>query len=265
MSKIPQEIEQQLADAIALIQNSFNHVKAIYLYGSAVDGGLKEKSDIDLLVITNEIPDERTRNSFLESSLNISSPPGINPNRRALEITVLAYPEIATWLFPLKREIQFGEWLRRDIEKGVFERPSSDYDLTIILTKVRENSISLYGLEAKELFRPVPQDDFVKALIHTLSLWKIKNDWIGDERNILLTLARIMYSIETGLITSKDAAATWLLNKIPKEYHETLLKARDGYLGTVQDTWEKSQDETKAFIEFTKRLIEEKITTSKKR
>lgn len=258
MKRIPSEILNQVGEACKFITTHFSSVRAIYLYGSALHGGLKRESDIDLLVILDEIPEDDLRKAFLQYLLTISSPPGNHNQQRPLEITVLALPRIESWVFPLTREVQFGEWLRKDIQAEIYEPPMEDYDLAILLTKAREISLPLLGPEIKDLFPSVPQSEFIKTLRQTLKIWNAPQDWTGDERNVLLTLARILYSAETGLIASKDEAASWVLERIPKEYQSTLRMAQEGYQGLIQDIWQSPQ-EVQSFINYMKLLIEERI------
>ncbi|GEM_PF-6550602 len=43
-------------------------------------------------------------------------------------------------------------------------------------------------------------------------------DWQGDERNVVLALARIWFSAATGTIAPKDVAANWALERLPQEH-----------------------------------------------
>jgi hypothetical protein len=101
--------------------------------------------------------------------------------------------------------LQFGEWLRADILAGSFEPATTDPDLAILLAKARQVSIALVGPPAEQLFDPVPDGDFFKVLADTLKLWNSPENWAGDERNVVLTFARIWYSAATGGIVPKDA------------------------------------------------------------
>lgn len=49
--------------------------------------------------------------------------------------------------------MQFGEWLREDLQAGRFEPPLADPDLAILLTHAREHSLALRGAEARTLLR----------------------------------------------------------------------------------------------------------------
>jgi len=65
---------------------------AVHLYGSAVYGGLKLYSDIDLLVTVAERPDETLRRALMLKSFAVlrPAPPSQSKVLRALEVTVVA-------------------------------------------------------------------------------------------------------------------------------------------------------------------------------
>jgi hypothetical protein len=167
--------------------------------------------------------------------LTVSAPPGEDKRLRALEVTVIAHNEVVPWHYPARRELQFGEWLRKNLLAGIFEPAVLDIDLAILLQKARQHSIALLGPAAEELFEQVPKQDFFKALTDTLKQWNSFVDWSGDERNIVLTLARIWYSAATGSIVPKDVAADWVLERLPIEYQPILHEARQAYLGHSED------------------------------
>lgn len=228
---------------------------AIHLYGSALDGGLQPYSDVDLLVTVQEPLDTNTRQALLLELLHISAYPGTDDTLRALEVTIIVYPEVVPWHYPPVRELQFGEWLREDLLRGIFEPAVQDMDLAILLTKVRRHSVPVLGQVAEKLFEPVPVADFRAALADTVKQWNIASDWAGDERNIILTLARIWYSAETGNIAPKHTAAKWLMERVPTKYHPLLQAARDGYLGKGDGMGDTDQELIADFVLFSKEAI----------
>lgn len=133
---IPDAIRRQVEAASACIRQIFEgNLIALHLYGSAVEGGLKPQSDIDLLVTLREPINARQRKKLMQDLLTISAPPGTSGPYRALEVTVVLHSQIVPWRFPPAREMQFGEWLRDDIRAGVFEPAMVDADLSILLTR----------------------------------------------------------------------------------------------------------------------------------
>src|SRR5690606_28925165 len=175
---------------------------------------------------------------------------GTDAVRRALEVTVLVHDDVRPWRYPAKRQMQFGEWLREDIEAGIFEPPTVDHDLAILLTQVRRCSLALYGPAARQFVDKVPAADVQRSLLDTLALWNADSDWEGDERNIVLALVRIWYTATTGDIASKEAAANWALERLPLEYRQFVIAARDGYLGLSTDDLAAYLKERGALLDY---------------
>ncbi|MGE8224711.1 MAG: aminoglycoside adenylyltransferase family protein [Stenotrophomonas sp.] len=255
---VPDAITAQLALACDVIRQQLAaNLIAIYLYGSALDGGLKPLSDIDLLVIVAQHPDTATLRQLQRELLAISAPPGQHPTLRALEATVITQAEVQPWRHPARRELQFGEWLRQDILAGILEPPTPDPDLAILLSKARQHSIALYGPALMELLPSVPERDFQRALADTLTLWNTADDWHGEEANIVLTLARIWYSAQTGSIAPKDVAAEWLLQHLPEQHHAVIRQARQEYLAPTDSPPRWPAAPLAAFIHTAKTRITE--------
>lgn len=158
----PTTIRKQVSYACNTIEHHLSSsLQAIHLFGSSIDGGLKPHSDIDLLVTVSRPPEESIRRALMLELLNRSVPPGSAETLRALEVTVICHGEVSPWRYPAKREMQFGEWLRHDLLRGIFEPATLDIDLAILLRKAREHSIPLIGPSADILFDLVPDGDFL--------------------------------------------------------------------------------------------------------
>ncbi len=190
------EISNQLSEVLSVIERHLEStLLAVHLYGSAVDGGLKPYSDIDLLVTVAVKLDETTRRALLNDLMEASAFPGESETLRAIEVTLVVHDDIIPWRYPAKRELQFGEWQRNDILAGIFEPAMIDIDLAILLTKAREHSVALVGPAAEEFFDPVPEQDLFEALRETLKLWNSQPDWaehkLKDVREKMADLARM--------------------------------------------------------------------------
>lgn len=255
-SVLPAILEEQTSRARAVLEEHLGTtIRAIHLFGSAVCGGLKPFSDVDLLVTVDARPSDTARMALMRGLLSVSAPPGRDPLLRALEVTVLVHADVVPWRYPPRREAQFGEWLREEVEAGHCEDPVADHDLAILLTQARDNSLPLFGVEAAALFDPVPSGDLARALRDTVAQWNAPEDWKGDERNVVLALARIWYTAATGLITSKDAAAAWLLVREQRN-SSVLTQALAAYLGRESDDLACQEAQVAAFISDARRKIE---------
>lgn len=251
----PPDIELQLSAAVTILQQHLgSSLLALHLFGSAVDGGLQHLSDIDLLAtVAKPLPDAR-RLSLMKDLLDVSAWPP-TPSLRPLEVTVVARDAVVPWRHAPVRELQFGEWLREDLENERLEPAMPDADLAILLTKARRRSVCIHGIPAAQLFDPVPPVELARALLHAVSSWNEESDWSGEERNVVLTLARIWYTLCTGEIASKDAAAAWARPRLPREHQPVMSAARAAYLGQAADDLGERSSEVAAFIEYVKARI----------
>ena len=101
----------------------------------------------------------------------------------------------------------------------------------------------------------MPESDLFRALADTLKLWKTPLDWAGDERNVVLTLARVWYSAATGKIAPKDVAADWVIERLPNEHQSALSEARQAYLGSCEDRLALRGDQLTDLIALIKREV----------
>jgi len=253
----PIDITEQLSSACALLEHHLGGMLlAIHLFGSALDGGLRPHSDIDLLVTLSAPLPAPLRRALMRDLLSVSAWPGSDPSQRALEITLLVREHLVPWCYPPRRELQFGEWLREELQAGVIPPATPDPDIAILLSKARQHSLCLAGPPVSELFEPVPRKDFARALADTVAQWNEASDWQGDERNVVLALARIWYSATTGAIAPKDVAASWALERLPPQHRPVLASARDAYLGSANDDLAERAEQVAAFVGHAKVVIE---------
>lgn len=232
----PAGVAAQLSGALEVIERHLaSTLLAVHVHGSTVDGGLKPRSDLDLMVTVSAGIGDAVRRVLMLDLLGVSAPPGTRKDLRALEVTVVVRGDVVPWRYPATRELQFGEWLRDDLLAGTFEPAVVDPDLALLLTQVRRRGIALVGPAAAELFDAIPERDVFRAMADTLAQWRSPQDWAGDEQTVVLALARIRYSAETGGIAPKDIAAEWVVPRVPERHRAILAEARQAYLGQCAD------------------------------
>ncbi|MEG6523618.1 aminoglycoside nucleotidyltransferase ANT(9) [Desulfotomaculum sp. 1211_IL3151] len=249
--KIPKEAIQ----ALKIIEELLDDILVgVYLYGSAVMEGLRINSDVDILVVTNDSLSGRTRRDLTDRLMLISGKIGNTKAMRPLEVTVINQIEVVPWHFPPKYEFMYGEWLREQFEKGKIPQPTYDPDLAILLAQVRKNSMNLSGPKAIEVLEPVPMTDIRSAIKESLP--GLIADIKGDERNVILTLARMWLTASTGEISSKDLAAEWAITQLPSEHAALLDLASKAYRGEYDDKWEGLESEVASLVNYMKKSIE---------
>jgi streptomycin 3"-adenylyltransferase len=254
---LPANIAPQLAQARAVLERHLSTtLQAIHVFGSAVDGGLKPNSDIDLMVTVSAPLGASVRHALMTDLLSVSRPPGTDGMLRPLEVTVVVRDAVVPWRYPPQRELQFGEWLREALQAGVVEPATVDHDLAILLTKLRQHSVCLVGPPAAELFDPVPQADLSQALLDTVAQWSHAPDWQGDEQTVVLALVRIWFSTATGGIAPKEVAAAWAMERLPEAYRPVLARAQAAYLGSAEDDLADRAEDVEAFVRYTRAVVE---------
>ena len=235
--QVDREIPPEAAQAVKVIEELFNSMLvAVYLYGSTAVGGLRKDSDVDLLVVADRALTVSIRRELAERLMLISGRVGAGQGIRPLEVTVVNWHDIVPWRYPPKQEFLYGEWLRDLFESGEIPEPGYNPDLAVLLAQVGNNGISLYGPEAAAVLAPVPLSDIRKGIRDSLP--ELIAGLKGDERNVILTLARMWLTAATGEIGSKDLAAKWATARLPKKQAELLDMARQAYLGKAVDKWE---------------------------
>jgi predicted nucleotidyltransferase len=210
-------------------------VLGLYLYGSSVQGGLRPDSDVDLLLVTRRSLTALERTGVLELMLAHSGRRATLGPARPLELTSLVVDDVVPWRYPPVRDLQYGEWLRDSFTDGRLPRRETDPDLAVLLTTARERAQGLTGPPADELLEAVPPDDLRRALHDVVP--GLVAALVGDERNVLLTLARVVVTLETGRIVAKDEAARAVLPLLGEPARTVLTLAYRGYLGEVVDDW----------------------------
>lgn len=230
-----QQIVRLVDDAIGSI------VLGIYLHGSAVHGGLKPASDIDVIVVSRRRMDERERRALVDGLLKISGP---RVGARSVELTVVVQSEVRPWRYPPMSDFLYGDWLRAEIDADGPPQPAPMPNLAIEIPMTLAANYPLQGPPPAELLDPVPTADLVRGSVAGIP--DLLNDLPGDTRNVVLTFARIWTTLATGEIKSKDAAADWALAQLPPEHRPVLEHAKQLYLTRRYSEEEPWSDELQA-------------------
>ncbi len=206
---------------------------AMYLTGSFCDGGLRRESDLDILLIT------RVRYSWPSGAFSSSTfwatrgdghqaagPTSRTDLPRPGRHPALALPGYAR--LPLRR-------VAPNRLRGWPPTPPRGRSQPSCHPHVRPSALlRAHGPPLAELTDPVPREHLTQSMFDALP--SLLDDLVGDERNVLLTLARILYTLRTGLIAPKDVAAADVCSILAPAPARTLdLAARAYSRGEVRD------------------------------
>jgi predicted nucleotidyltransferase len=250
-SESTEQVDATLKSMRAIFGNA---LVAVYLHGSAVNGGLKPSSDIDLMAVIDAPMTTVQRTQLMSALLRTSARhPVRTGDRRPLEVLVLLRSELAGPELPTRAEFLYGEWLRADFEAGVPAGPLSNPDIALMLAQARQTARSLAGPEAAMLLPAIGTGDVRRAM--SAALPALLEDLQGDERNGLLTLARMWRTAVVGDFVAKDVAANWAIQRMPEAEAAVLADARAAYLGSSVDDLESRRGEVALTAAFLRRKL----------
>ena len=236
MNPLPEAEQGQLDAVVRLVREVMGGAAVgAYLYGSAVTSGLRRDSDLDILVVSSRRTTKVERRALIDGLLPLSGSRGGEAGKRHLEVTVVARPDIQPWHYPPPMELQYGDWWRREFESGLEPWSSPNPDLAVLLTAARADGVPLFGPRIVDLVEPVPRDDLAQAMLDVIP--DLMADLEGDVRNVLLTMARVWFTLQTGEIAAKEVAADWAVARLPDRRGDALRRARAGYVGEAEDSW----------------------------
>ena len=144
--------------------------------------------------------------------------------------------DVVPWRYPPRQAFQYGEWERDEYLTGFVPAPRPEADLAVLLTIALARGMALAGPPISTLLAPVPAADLRRALVDLLP--RLDGDLEWDTANVLLTMARVWATLETGEILPKDEAASWAIGRAPDVAREALARARGVYLGKEEDRWD---------------------------
>lgn len=242
--------------ALGVIKEIFGEsLRALYLHGSAVSSGLRPYSDVDLLAVIERPISPEERRSLCDALMKVSGKYPFDPaGRRPLEVLVFLSEDLQMpMVYPVRCEFVYGEWLRQQYEAGESAEPVHDSDLTLVLAQALQHGKPLFGPRAIDCLPAVAGSDIRRAIVESLPA--LLATLQGDERNVLLTLARMWLTLVTGEFASKDVAANWAASRLPDGPAGILLEARAAYLNGHEVDWRDSQQ----VIEMAVMVLSERI------
>lgn len=235
----------QVDDIVRAIRDVLGpNVLGAYLHGSAVLGGLRPTSDVDVLVVVARPTTSGERRALVDRILEISGSRARRGPARPVELTVVVQAEVHPWRYPPRAELQYGEWLRDAYEGGLVPGPEPSPDLAPLITMALGGNRPLVGPPPGEILDPVPPSDLGRAIVEGVP--GLLADLPGDTRNVLLTLARIWVTLATGAIVPKDVAADWALERLAADVRPALADARDSYREGHHGAWDGRLPEARA-------------------
>lgn len=228
----------QLRATLELVQKILTpNVQALYLHGSAVAGGLRPQSDLDVLAVVDAPLSDEQRQDLIAALLSVSAPHPATPGGpRCIELVVCRLADLQRNVHPAKVEFIYGEWLRDAFKEGYLSDAAADPEYTLLLAQARQQAQLLWGSDVLADVPATPIEHIRQAMRDGVD--PLYEGLRGDERNVLLTLARMWRTGVHGDFVTKEQAAEWAIPRLSAELAKTLEYARLAYVGEVLDRWD---------------------------
>ena len=217
INNLSDDIPEEIPTLLREMANDFpsilgNNLVGIYLWGSLTYEAFDERcSDVDCIVVTRKNPNEKEF-SALEKWFKKS----LKRNQWTGKLDM--------------RFVIDGEFLDKTSKCcgyhfGKLVRHGSDAN-PIIWVNIKGSGVTLWGKPAREIAPEVAKECLNEALL--LELEYLKEDLAanaGDKSDLaffhnsyaVLTACRIFYTANNAALVSKDTAAVWTLENIPKK------------------------------------------------
>jgi hypothetical protein len=221
MAHVPAQLSallQDLARQLPLLLGG--NLVGIYLYGSVTQAAFNPKrSDVDCIVLTRR---DLSDAQFRKVSAWLDQTSKSNPWTARLQI-----------LFLVKKQLLVMNGRGCLYQFGVLTRCGSDGNPIIWRDFLNSGKI-LFGPSPESFLPEITWGMFSQALERELGYLrqeiceKPESDWRDVpmyRAYAVLTVCRILYSFNTGLVVSKPRAAKWAVKYLPQEWNEIIMLA----------------------------------------
>lgn len=229
-----------------------DQIVGLYIDGSLAYGDFDQSSDIDFIMMLRE---EVNAEQFaaLRAMHERMSTSG-KPMEDQIEGSYI--PQAALWRFDPNNA------LHPNLERGSEERLKwAEHDSAWVLHRyiLRKSGIRLYGPAPETVVAEVSGDELRAASVASFAGWAkgllteavwTTPETAGYHSYIVLTLARILYTVKLGDVVSKKTAVDWGIATLPAEWHALLKAAWEVRQTLDYATMSPYAEDTRRFIGY---------------
>jgi streptomycin 3"-adenylyltransferase len=233
LSGVPEQNLAQLEEiTLSLCEIEGSNLIGAYLHGSLAMGCFhRGHSDVDLLVLIEQMPDAERRLAWMQTFLQLSGKPS------PIEVSILHRSQYTPWRHPTPSIFHFSEAWRSTLEREVLDgswrnwegTEIADIDLAGHFTVARSRGLPLFGAPAATALPEVPWPDYMDSILRDLE-WA-KAGAAENPTYLILNACRIWAALEDQLVLSKAEGATWAGMRLPSELAPIVARAAAVYAG----------------------------------
>jgi predicted nucleotidyltransferase len=189
----------------------------IYLHGSLAQGGFQPaRSDIDILVVSEQGIEPAKRRTIVEMLLRLSKAP------TPLDIYFLAKNAIFPFQQPLPYDLHYNERQREQyqvmLRRGDWQNDPDQRDslLSIYLAVLHTYGIVLAGKPVPETLPTVPEQTLHESLIAATLV--ARDERLQDLVSFVLNACRTLAYLREGTLITKEEGGVWGKAHLPEQY-----------------------------------------------
>lgn len=223
------EVNALLRELLESVQTVLtNQLVGVYLFGSLASGDFDGASDIDLLVVT----DDEISGELFSALQAMHARIALGNSSWATQLEVSYMPQRAL------RRYDPAHALHPHIDRGAgqsLRMMQHDSDWVVQRYTLRERGIALAGPAPRTLIDPVSPNDLRQAMLAVLRGW-----WApmivdhahlhsrGYQSYTVLSLCRVLYTLQYGTVVSKPVAARWAQETLEVRWRPLIERALVG-------------------------------------
>jgi len=234
----------------------------MYLYGSLASGDFDRESDVDYIVVTDDVISDN-----LFSALDVM-------HQRLATMDAWCATQLEGSYTPRAALRQYDpvRALHIHIDRGEGERPQRMHIDDPLLSRawwggwvilrhtLLERGIILAGPAPLTIIDPLSPDDLREAAVALLKGWtkailddpaQMENR--GYQSYTVLTLCRILYTLDSGSIVSKPVAARWAQETMDPHWENLIERAR---IGRQHPSLKTEPDDINATLDLIRHTLE---------
>jgi len=206
-NQIPPTAVDQLQRLCDLLRQSLPTLAGVILHGSAASAGFEaDRSDLDVLAIVNDDPDEEELAQVGKEVLLISGDP------HPLEISIVSLHALVNWQHPCPYLFHFGEGHRKRFEAGHFlPKTQTDDDLAMHLVVARARGIDLTGTFPVIDLPEIPRSDYLAAILSDFEWAQDRDEDLSGY--VFLNACRTLAYLKDDVILSKSEGRQWCADR----------------------------------------------------
>lgn len=241
-------LEDLLRSARAVLKHRF---VGAYLFGSLASGDFDEDSDVDVLVVTDEDLSGELFSELQEMHRRIAAA----DSRWATQLEVSYIPQRAL------RRHDPAHALHPHLDRGSgksLRMMQHESDWVVQRYVLRQCGVTLAGPTPQTLIDPVSPDDLRRVMLETLGGWWAS--MLDDDAHLssrgyqsytVLTMCRVLYTLEHGTVVSKFVAARWAQETLDERWSLLIERALAGRRHPESEATPEDVSGTLALIRYT--------------